>query len=180
MTDQGLVGPLLACSHVDEGREGGFGEAGDVAGANLESSLGPEFRRWLMVMLSVGAEFEGMDVQGEAGVGQQSPQAGQIEVPGYLLPEHSNNPDPAISIIQQKRAEAQRPNARDVVSNNGCFSNGAFIIPLEYNRRNNHGSSYPPVMTIMRLFIYAKWVPRDTNGIRHLTGLPFQALVERS
>lgn len=42
-----------------------------------------------MVMLSVGAEFEGMDVQGEAGVGQQSPQAGQIEVPGYLLPEHS-------------------------------------------------------------------------------------------
>jgi hypothetical protein len=39
-----------------------------------------------MVMLSAGAEFEGMDVQGEAGVGQQSPQAGQIEVPGYLLP----------------------------------------------------------------------------------------------
>jgi hypothetical protein len=94
--------------------------------------------------------------------------------------EHNNNPDAAFSIIQRKRAEAQRPNARDVVSNNGCFYNGAFIISLEYNRRNNHGSSYPPVMTIMRLFVYAKWVPRDTDGIRHLTGLPFQALVERS
>ena len=132
----------MAWSHVDEGRrEGGFGEAGDVAGANLKSFLGPEFRRWLMAMLSVGAEFEGMDVQGEVGVGRQwttcnsRHRQAKLRCRDTSFRGQNNNPDPAFNIIQHKRAEAQPPNARDLVSNNGCFYNGAIIISLECNRR---------------------------------------------